>query len=194
MRLFVALDIPEAVRKNLVEVRQRFTTPESRMRWVPSENFHVTLKFIGEVTQGKVEAISKALREVRTPAPVEVVFRGLGRYWNAKGFGLLLATIDPSDSLIALANEIGRQLEPLGIAPETHEYRPHLTLARCKALEHRSRSAIPQDFISVSNEYKGHLFGSVSAQSFDLIESELDEDGSKYTTINTFPFAGMAAA
>src|ERR1700722_1243347 len=191
MRLFVALDIPEAVRKNLVEVRQRFTTPESRMRWVPSENFHVTLKFIGEVAQEKVEAISNALREVRIPGFVEVVFRGLGWYWNAKGFGLLLATIDPSESLTTLANKIGRPLEPLGIAPETHEYRPHLTLARCKPLEYRLRSAIPQDIISVANEYKGHLFGSVSAQSFDLIESELDEDGSKYTTIETFPFAGM---
>jgi|ERR1700688_3184729 RNA 2',3'-cyclic 3'-phosphodiesterase len=194
MRLFVALEIPEAVRENLVEVRQRFATPESRMRWVVSENFHVTLKFIGEVTQGKVEVISKVLREVQTPGRVEVVFRGLGWYWNAKGFGLLLATIDLSDSLTTLANKIGRQLESLDIAPETREYRPHLTLARCKALEHRSRSAIPQDLISVANEYKGHLFGSVSPQSFDLIESELDEDGSKYTTIDTFPFAGMAAA
>jgi RNA 2',3'-cyclic 3'-phosphodiesterase len=194
MRLFVALEIPEAVRENLVEVRQRFATPESRMRWVPSENFHVTLKFIGEVTQGKVEVISKVLREVQTPGRVEVVFRGLGWYWNAKGFGLLLATIDPSDSLTTLANKIGRQLESLDIAPETREYRPHLTLARCKALEPRLRSAIPQDLISVANEYKGHLFGSVSPQSFDLIESELDEDGSKYTRIDTFPFAGMAAA
>lgn len=194
MRLFVALDIPEPVRENLVEVRQRFTTPESRMKWVPSENFHVTLKFIGEVAQGKVDAISNALRDVRTSGLVEVVFRGLGWYWNAKGFGLLLATIDPSDSLTTLANKIGRQLEPLGMAPETREYRPHLTLARCKPLEHRLRSAISQDIISVANEYKGHLFGSVSAQSFDLIESELDEDGSKYTKIDTFPFPGMAAA
>jgi len=194
MRLFVALEISEAVREKLAEVRQRFTTAESRMRWVPSENFHVTLKFIGEVTQGKVEAISKALREVRTAGHVEAVFRGLGWYWNAKGFGLLLATIEPSDSLTTLANKIGCQLEPLGIAPEIHEYRPHLTLARCKALEHRLRSAIPQDIISVANEYKGHLFGSISAQSFDLIESELGQGGSKYSTIDTFLFAGMAAA
>ena len=66
MRLFVALDIPEPVRENLVEVRQRFTTPESRMKWVRSENFHVTLKFIGEVAQGKVDAFSNDLRDVRT--------------------------------------------------------------------------------------------------------------------------------
>jgi RNA 2',3'-cyclic 3'-phosphodiesterase len=194
MRLFVALDIPEAVRKNLVEVRQRFTKPESRMRWVPSENFHVTLKFIGEVAQGKVEVISNALREVRTPGLVEVVFRGLGWYWNAKGFGLLLATIYPSDSLATLANKIGRQLEPLRIAPDAHVYRPHITLARCKHLEHRWRSVIPQDIMSVANEHKGHLFGSVNSETFDLIESKLDSDGSKYTTLDTFPFVATAAA
>jgi RNA 2',3'-cyclic 3'-phosphodiesterase len=194
MRLFVALQIPEQVRDNIAAVRQRFTSSESQMKWVSPEKFHVTLKFIGEVAQQKVEEISKALREVRTPGRVEVVCRELGWYWNAKGFGLLLATIDPSDSLTILANKIGRQLEPLGIAPDTHDYRPHLTLARCKALEHRWRSAIPKDIVSVANEYKEHLFGSVSAQTFDRIDSKLDPDGSKYTTINTFRFAATAAA
>jgi RNA 2',3'-cyclic 3'-phosphodiesterase len=194
MRLFVALEIPEAVRENLAAVRQRFTSPESQMKWVPPENFHVTLKFIGEVAPEKMEAVSKALRQVRTAGHVELVFRGLDWVWDAKGFGLLLAMIDPSDSLTILANKIGRQLEPLGIAPDAHEYRPHITLARCKRLEHRWRSVIPQDIMSVANEHKGHLFGSVNSETFDLIESKLDSDGTKYTTLDTFPFVATAAA
>jgi 2'-5' RNA ligase len=191
MRLFVALEIPEQVRENIAAVRQRFTTPESQMKWVSPEKFHVTLKFIGEVAPEKVGAISKALRQVRTTGHVEVVFRGLGWYWPARGFGLLLTMIDPSESLTTLATRIGRQLGPFGIAPETHEYQPHLTLARCK---HRRRSGIPQDIISVANEYKGHLFGSVSSETFDLIESKLDPGGSKYATVDTFRFAATAAA
>jgi len=194
MRLFVALQIPEQVRETVASVRQRFKTPESQMKWVSPEKFHVTLKFIGEVAQEKAEEISKTLREVRTPARVEAVFRGLGWYWNAKGFGLLWATIDPSASLTMLANRIGRQLEPLGIAPHTHEYQAHLMLARCKPFELRWRSAIPQDIISITNEYKGHVFGSLSAETFDLIESQLDPGGSKYTTLDTFRFASTAAA
>jgi len=191
MRLFVALEIPEQVRENIAAVRQRFTTPESQMKWLSPEKFHVTLKFIGEVAPEKVGAISKALRQVRTTGHVEVVFRGLGWYWNARGFGLLLTMIDPSESLTTLATRIGRQLGPFGIASETHEYQPHLTLARCK---HRRRSGIPQDIISVANEYKGHLFGSVSSETFDLIESKLDPGGSKYATVDTFRFAATAAA
>jgi 2'-5' RNA ligase len=194
MRLFVALQISEQVKENIRTVRQRFTKPASQMKWVSPEKFHVTLKFIGEVAQEKVEEISRALREVRTPGRVEGVFRGLGWYWNAKGSGLLWAMIDPSESLTLLANRIERQLEPLGITPQTHEYQAHLTLARCKPLEHRWRSAIPQDLISVANEYKGHLFGSVMAETFDLIASKLDPSGSKYTTLDTFRFASTAAA
>jgi RNA 2',3'-cyclic 3'-phosphodiesterase len=193
MRLFVALQIPEQVRETIATVRQRFKTPESHMKWVSPAKFHVTLKFIGEVAQEKVEHMSEALRRVRTLRRVEVVFRELGWYWNAKGFGLFLAMIDPSDPLTMLANSIGRQLEPLGIAPDIHEYHPHITLARCKPLENRMRSAIPQDIISVSNEYKERVFGSLSAETFDLIESKLDRGGSKYTTLDTFRFASMAA-
>ena len=194
MRLFVALQIPEQVKESIAAVRQRFTAPESQMKWVSPEKFHVTLKFIGEVAQEKVEQMSGALRKVRTLGHVEVVFRGLGWYWNAKGFGLFLAMIDPSDPLTMLANRVGRQLETLGIAPDIHEYHPHITLARCKPLENHIRSAIPQDIISVANEYKGHVFGSVSAETFDLIESKLDPGGSKYTTLDTFRFASTAAA
>ena len=194
MRLFVALQIPDQVRESIAAVRQRFTTPESQMKWVSPEKFHVTLKFIGEVALEKVEEIAKALREVQTLGHVEVVFRGLGWYWNAKGFGLFMAMIDPSDSLTMLANRIECQLLPLGIAPPTHEYQAHLTLARCKQLQQRWRSTIPQDIISVANEYKGHLFGSVRAQTFDFIESKLDPGGAKYTTVETFRFAATAAA
>jgi 2'-5' RNA ligase len=72
MRLFVALEIPEAVRENLAAIRENFSSIGSKLRWVPLENLHVTLKFIGSVPAEKLEAIIEALRRVRVDKSVKI--------------------------------------------------------------------------------------------------------------------------
>lgn len=188
MRLFVALEVPAAVRENLAAVQKRFRARETGIRWVRPENFHVTLKFIGEVSKEKLDAISAELRSVRANAPVEVCFRGLGFCWNAKGFGYSMATIEASDSLCALASQIDRCLETLGIPGEDRTFLPHLTLARCK---HRG---VPPDIRAMTDRYAGRDFGSLHAEEFHLIESKLGTAGPKYSTVASFPFVAATNA
>ena len=76
MRLFVALEISEAVRENLAAIRNNFSSIDSQVRWVPPQNLHVTLKFIGSVPQEKLEPITEALRRVRADKPVKLSFCG----------------------------------------------------------------------------------------------------------------------
>jgi RNA 2',3'-cyclic 3'-phosphodiesterase len=192
MRLFVALEIPVAVRENLAAVGQNFPQRKSQMRWVRAENFHVTLKFIGEVPSEKVEIISAALREVRADLPVEVCFRGLAWYWNAKGLGMLFGTIDPSASLSTLARDIDGRLEPLGIPPENRAFTPHLTLARCK--QGTLPRGLPNDIRAATEASKEYDFGSMHAEEFHLIESQLGPGGSKYSTVASFRFFQAANA
>jgi len=83
VRLFVALEIPDQVRDGfaalIAELREADSSfSKSRARWVRPENLHVTLKFIGHVDAGKLDAIRAALAEVRLDSPVELRFRGLG--------------------------------------------------------------------------------------------------------------------
>ena len=168
MRLFVALEIPEAVRGNLAaaqkqlqkKVQKDLLAAGAELRWVRSENFHVTLKFIGHASSEELAAIMEELRGVRPEGAVKATIRGLGYASNAKRGGVLWATMEASNFLKMLAGQIDRRLERLGIAAEERAFLPQLTLARCKqnGVMHAIRAAV--------REYDGYDFGSVLWEEF----------------------------
>jgi 2'-5' RNA ligase len=188
VRLFVALEIPAAVRDNLAaqikELRELSAqVADKRPRWVRPENLHVTLKFIGEVAPAKLEGMRGALGAIRSDALADLKFRGLGFFPNANHPRVLWAGVDASPNLTALAGDIDRALESQGIAREQRAFAPHLTLARFEppGLHERLRIAIQKN--------AEREFGSLQTREFHLIESKLKPSGAEYTTIASFPFS-----
>src|ERR1700692_971835 len=109
MRLFVALEIPAAVRENLAGLIDELrgadaSSSKNKARWVRPENLHVTLKFIGNVDADKLDSIRNALAEVRSEGGVELNFRGLGFFPNEKRPRVFWAGIEASANLAPLAN------------------------------------------------------------------------------------------
>jgi 2'-5' RNA ligase len=188
MRLFVALEIPETVREKLAALQKHMRAEKLDVRWVRPENFHVTLKFIGEATRDELEAIKSELRGVRPEGPVRATFRSLGVSWNARRGGVFWVTMEVTETMKMLAAQINRRLERLGIAAEDRDFLPHLTLARFKRPD-----ALPAIRAAIT-EYQGRDFGSLLAEEFHLIESQLGPTGSKYSTLATFRFAQAANA
>jgi 2'-5' RNA ligase len=187
MRLFVALEIPAAVRDNLAalikELRELSTkVVDKRPRWVRRENLHVTLKFIGEVSPAKLEGIRGALSAIRTESPVEITFRGLGFFPNEQHPRVLWAGLDVSANLSPLAADIDGALETQGIPCERRAFTPHLTLARIEppGLHEKLRAAIQKN--------GERAFGSFQAREFHLIESKLKPSGAEYTTLASYSF------
>jgi 2'-5' RNA ligase len=191
VRLFVALEIPGAVRDNLAaqinELRD-LSVPlaDKRPRWMRPENLHVTLKFIGEVSATKLEGIRGALANVGSEAPVDLRFRGLGFFPDEKCPRVLWAGLNGSANLPSLARDIERALEAQGIAPDKRAFTPHLTLARFEppGLHERLRTAIQKK--------SQREFGAFHAREFHLIESKLKPTGAEYTSLASFPFTGEA--
>jgi len=191
VRLFVALEIPAAVRENLasqVKELRDLAAPlaDKRPRWVRPENLHVTLKFIGEVSAIKLDGIRGALSAIRSDAPVDLRFRGLGFFPDEKYPRVLWAGLNASANLPVLAVDIDRALEAQGIAPDTRAFTPHLTLARFEppGLHEKLRTAIQKN--------NGREFGSFQAREFQLIESMLKPTGAEYTSLASFPFTSEA--
>jgi 2'-5' RNA ligase len=191
VRLFVALEIPSAVRDNLAALINELHSADSasskhRARWVRPENLHVTLKFIGHVGAAKLDAIRAALSQVRSASPADMHFRGLGFFPVEKRPRVLWAGIEASSNLAALANDIDQQLEPLGIARESRAFTPHLTLARFDppGISDELRAAIPKN--------AAREFGAFRTNKFQLIESKLKPSGAEYTTLQSFRFAAEA--
>jgi 2'-5' RNA ligase len=187
MRLFVALEIPSAVRENLAELLKALRAVSPQTRWVRPENLHVTLKFIGEVPEAKLAAIRTPLSQVRSDQRVSLDFRGLGFFPNEKHPRVFWAGIEASPNLKSLAADIEKAAETLGIPREQRAFSPHLTLARFEPprLSGQLRTAI--------QENAGRDFGSVKTNQFRLIESKLKPSGAEYTTVESFPFAAAEA-
>jgi RNA 2',3'-cyclic 3'-phosphodiesterase len=188
MRLFVALEIPAAVRDNLAaqikELRDLSAqVVDKRPRWLRPENLHVTLKFIGEVPPAKLDDIRSTLAAIRSDAPVDLKFRGLGFFPNEQLPRVLWAGIKASPNLPSLAANIDSALETQGVAQEKRAFTPHLTLARFEppGLHEKLRAVIQQN--------SGREFGSFEACEFYLIESKLKPAGAEYTSLASFPIA-----
>jgi RNA 2',3'-cyclic 3'-phosphodiesterase len=187
MRLFVALEIPSAVRENLAALLKPLRAVSPQTRWVRPENLHVTLKFVGEVAEAKLAGFRGALAGVRSEQPVTLDFRGLGFFPDEKHPRVFWAGIAASPNLKTLAADIDKATEKLGIMIEKRPFSPHLTLARFEP------PRLPEKLRAAIQENAARDFGSLRTSQFHLIESKLKPTGAEYTTVDSFPFAEAEA-
>jgi len=191
MRLFVALDIDEAIRERIARFVEgvRGFAPEAR--WVRGESMHVTLKFIGEVAAEGIGATQGALAGVRSDA-VALEFRGCGFFPSSKSARVFWVGIQGGEELAGLAGSVDRALEMVGIARDKHAYTPHLTLARGAGgsgsprwrkgdTENSQFAKLQEKLASLTAE-----FGTMTAREFFLYQSELSPKGSRYTKVTRY--------
>jgi 2'-5' RNA ligase len=186
VRLFVALEIPSAVRENFAALMKDLRAIAPRAKWVRAENLHITLKFIGETAPTKLEVIRAALAAVSSGQPVALEFRGIG-FFAKRYLFVLSAVLEESSGLQSLATDIDRRLQPLGIPGEERVYTPHVTLARSNDLDLLTKL---RPFIDANSK---RSFGSFEVREFQLIESKLKSSGAEYTTLQSFAFAAEAS-
>ena len=184
MRLFVALDIPHAVRLAIAAAAAKWEQACRAARWVRIEDAHVTLKFIGEIPSEKVAQIQAALASVRGPARIELTFRGVGFFPNAKRPRVFWAGIEAGPELAGLAGAVEAVLEPQGIARESRPFSPHLTLARFDSPAGLER-------LHAEIAAAGTLdFGRAAAEEFHLYQSVLKRGGAEYTRLASYRLEG----
>jgi 2'-5' RNA ligase len=192
MRLFIALDIDDAIREHIarfVEGVQGFA-PEAR--WVKPESMHITLKFIGEQREAAVEPIKLALRTVHVNT-TEIQFRGYGFFPTVKSARVFWLGMEAGPQLAALALAIDEKMAPLGIPKEDRAYSPHLTLARGSggsgSPRWRRRDGPNRAFEHLQEKLPSlpsPEFGTMTPREFFLYQSQLSPKGSKYTKLERF--------
>jgi RNA 2',3'-cyclic 3'-phosphodiesterase len=185
IRLFVAVDIPDAVRQALSAWIASLQSTYPRARWARASNLHVTLKFIGERPEELLDAMRAALRAVRQPSAIAISFRGAGFFPNEHRPRVLWAGIESGPELACLAEAIDLALAPAGIPRETREFRPHLTVARFPESSDRAGLAKLRDALARSAPPE---FGSARVADFHLFRSELKPSGAQYTRLDSFDF------
>ncbi len=174
MRLFIAIFPPTEIRESLASSTSGIRV-EGGARWVRSENIHLTLKFLGEVSD-EAEGIASALREAASRhAPFELAPSGFGGFPSERKTRVIWAgakgDIHP---LRDLAEDVEASLEPLGFERESRRFSPHFTLGRAK------RRPVKME---IENEPDIPAF---VVEEILLIKSETKKEGAVYTPLETF--------
>lgn len=126
MRLFIAINFNENVKKTLVTAIGGLKAGSLRGNFTKSENLHLTLVFIGETS--RVEDITSAMDKI-DKEPFEISMGGLGRFKRTGG-DIYWIGVDKNNSLTGIYNKLYEELKSVGFQLESREYRPHLTLGR----------------------------------------------------------------
>jgi RNA 2',3'-cyclic 3'-phosphodiesterase len=127
-RLFTALELPDAVAAELALMRGGVLGAH----WLEPEDYHVTLRFIGDIDARAAHDIAETLGSIRRPK-TPVRFEGLSWFGGSKPRSLI-AKVKAEPALMDLQAEQERRLRRIGIEPETRKYTPHVTLARLRGV------------------------------------------------------------
>jgi len=176
-RLFTGFEIPPEIAFDLSLMRGGM----SGARWIEPENFHITIRFMGDVDHGMARDIFSSLGGIRR-SPCEITIDGLSTFGGDKPRALI-ARVQPTSQLIDLQGEQERLVRRLGLAPEPRKYAPHVTLARLRGT---SSSDVAQ--------YLGGrgLFTSLkfTARRFVLYSARDSVGGGPYVVEAAYPLGG----
>jgi 2'-5' RNA ligase len=189
MRIFVALDIDDAIRQRIQRFMDGVSGFAQDARWVRPESLHLTLKFIGEKPVETVEEIKRALSGIRS-GTIEIGFRGYGFFPTAKAARVFWVGIESGPQLVALAQAVDEAAFARGIPKEDHPFAPHLTLARgggrSGAPRWRKDDTPNKNFQRLQEKLAALPspdFGTMAAHEFFLYQSQLSQGGSRYSKI-----------
>src|SRR5262245_51286773 len=181
LRTFLAVELPAGVRARCVELQEELAGPAGGVKWVEKENLHVTLLFLGDVSDRDVIDVCRAAAKACAGvAPFPVVVEGVGAFPNARRPRTIWAGITTgAEELVALHDALGAPLLALGCyRREERRYTPHVTLGRVKGDR-------PDDRLTAALEAQAEWRGGEGEVSEVLVmSSQLTPQGPVYSVMS----------
>jgi RNA 2',3'-cyclic 3'-phosphodiesterase len=182
IRAFIAVELPEIFQQKLArtieDLKIRKAVP---IRWVKSNNIHLTIKFLGDSTPDQIQKVESLLQKIgQQYEPFFLEIAGLGAFPNFHRARVVWVGIKARPNLANMAKEIDQAASQFGFPLENRPFSPHLTLGRvaeyCTPDQSRKLGEILASFHPVE-------FGETQAESLTLFKSELQPGGSVYTPL-----------
>jgi RNA 2',3'-cyclic 3'-phosphodiesterase len=176
VRLFVALNLPQAERERIHRATSVLRAAGFPVRWTATESLHLTIEFLGEVDESaavRIESVLRAVAASSAPFPMEIggigAFPGLGRP------RILWAGVEPTPELMSLHQGVGAGLGGLGFRIDERPFHPHITIGRAQAV------AVAANFDGLSElAPRVRVEAATTVQSIDLMRSRLGPTGARY--------------
>ena len=179
IRLFCALELPQGLRDRLINLGGGLPGA----RWVPEENLHLTLRFIGEVPESSFDDIATSLSGVHVPA-FDLAVAGVGHFERGRKPTMLWAGVEPNGTLLQLHTSIESALRRAGLKSDDRRFQPHITLARLDETVSPDRVA---GFLGANSLLRAAPF---RVEEFVLFSSVLGRTGPAYHAEVEFPLEG----
>ena len=189
LRAFIAIELPkntlDAIEKQTARLRE--ILGNDIIRWVPAQNMHLTLKFLGDIATSHVDFLKQLItREANSHPQFNLQLGGLGAFPNSKRPRLLWIGINAPADLVSLQKSIESGTSRLGYEQEERAFSPHLSIGRVRQNigppeQQKIRTAL--DTIQLGN------IGTARVDSVHLYRSDLQPSGSIYTKLFSAPLS-----
>lgn len=196
LRLFVALNFPEALRERLHAAAAPLRALlGDAVSWPPTRALHLTLRFLGEQPPALVEPLAGALRAAASEIePLALATAPAGAFPSIERPRVLWIGLAAHPALARLHGLVDDACAALGLAREARPFHPHVTVGRLRAYDPRRRGAAPdpQALRAAAAEVRPDLLLPVST--LDLMESQLTPAGARHTRLAALPLGAPAGA
>jgi len=172
-RLFIAIELPDQVKQNLVKLQ----TPVPGAKWVPVDQLHLTLAFLGEVDETVTDQLLVALSGI-TVSTFTLRFSGVGCFPDRRRPRVLWVGLEKNPYLESLADQVRSAVLSCGILQEERPFSPHITLARL-------RQPAGREVVRFLDQPLTHELPKIAVREFILFRSQLTAAGAIHTPLNT---------
>jgi len=186
MRLFVALNLTKKERQRIHRAARTLREEDLPVKWVDPDDYHITLKFLGEVEEERVELVEKALEKVaESTMQMDLEISGFGAFPTIRRPRVLWVGVQPSPALRCLKQDVEWALSDHGFERETRAFHPHVTLGRAEE-DDGAGAFRGLDDLAAGIDYTGEI----TMYRIDLMQSKRLRSGAKYSIHSRYTLKG----
>jgi 2'-5' RNA ligase len=178
MRCFIAINLDDSLRNEIDESTTGLKTGTWDVKWVPSENLHVTLKFLGETPEDRLKEIHEKLQEISSRhEPCHLHLHSVGLFPDKKRPRVVWIDMEDSEGLIKLQEDVEESFVSIGFKNDIRHFSPHLTIGRVRSLKGKD------SLLREMEKLRDKDFGNIGVNKISLMKSELRPTGARYTMV-----------
>ena len=182
IRSFIAIDTPAEIKEKIEEVEEKLRATNADVRWETKEKFHITLKFLGNVEEEKLNSLAQRLGgRLITHSPFTITYEAVGCFPNLRHPRVIwVGTHDEDGSLKALAQTVEEIAAAHGFEREKRPFHPHITIGRVKGSKNLMELSSALESVTFDPQPS-------TVREILLMKSDLRPTGSVYTVFRRFP-------
>lgn len=187
IRAFIAVEIDRSLKQKISELISKLKKSDTNIKWVNENQIHFTLKFLGNIEESKVQAISTVLKSITSHSKeFALTLSDIGAFPNMRRPRVIWIGADKgAGNLKILADKIEIELEKLGFEKEKREFKSHLTLGRVRSLKNI------ENLEKIINETDFQPPNEIKIDKLVLFQSTLTPKGAIYAPLSEYPMHNL---